>query len=232
MVEMSFAMLLLLAAADAQIFGPGGHFQLEQSKDGFAVRSHGIIEQLGSDQTKFYPLPQSTADEYIRLRAEDLRTNPFTPKQYERQEVIGSHQIENDRLWFGKQYYDSEGDRGVGAFGYFDASKRMYKLFSPPEVARYEISAILVQPDCVWLGLDQFVEDISKVPGGLVRWDRMTQAVQRYPLEFVVDKIHSEGDSLRLQTRGDYALFRGGTLHRFLADGRPIAKFPRPPTHN
>ena len=233
MVDMSFAMLsFFLAATDAVIFGPGGHFQLEQSKDSFGIRSHGIIEQLDSNQPRFYPLPQSTADEYIRLRPEDLRTNPFTPEQYERQEVIGPYQIENGRMWFGKQYYDSEGMRGVGAFGYFDSSTRTYKLLSPPEITRYEISAILVQPDCVWLGLDQFVEDISKAPGGLVRWDRMTQAVQRYPLEFVVDGIRLEGNSLRLETRGGYALFRGGALRRFLADGRTVAKFPPPPTHN
>jgi hypothetical protein len=143
-----------------------------------------------------------------------------------------TYQIENARAWFGKQYYDSEGERDVGAFGYFDTSNRIYELFSPPEVARYEISAILVQPDCVWLGLDRFVEDISKEPGGLVRWDRMTQAVQRYPPEFEVDEIRALGDSLRLETRGGYALFRGGALRRFLADGTPIAKFPPPPTKN
>jgi hypothetical protein len=230
MVDMSFAMILLLA--HAVIFGPGGHFQLEQSKDSFGIRSHGIIERLGSTQTKFYPLPQSTADEFIRLRPEDLRMNPFAPEQYNRQEVIGPYQIENARVWFGKQYYDSEGMRGVGAFGYFDTSNRIYKLFSPTEIARYEISAILVQPDCVWVGLDQFVEDISKVPGGLVRWDRMTETIQKYPLEFVVGEIRATGDSLRLETRGGHALFRGGALRRFLADGTPIAKFPPPPTHN
>ena len=48
--------------------------------------------------------------------------------------------------------------------------------------------------------------------GGLVQWDRMTQAAQRYPLEFVVDGIRAEGDSLRLETRGGYTLFRGGGL--------------------
>jgi hypothetical protein len=89
-------------------------------------------------------LPQSTADEYFRLRPEDLRTNSFTPEQYERQEVIGPYQIEKGRMWFGKQCHDSEGMRGVGAFGYFDTSNRTYKLFSAPEIARYEISAILV----------------------------------------------------------------------------------------
>ena len=40
------------------------------------------------------PLPQSTADEYIRLRPEDFKMNPFTPEQYDRQEVIGPCRVE------------------------------------------------------------------------------------------------------------------------------------------
>ena len=161
---MSLVLLLFLAATDTVSFGAGGRFEFERSTDGFGIRSHGIVERVGSNRTKLYALPQSTADEYIRLRPEDLKMNPFTPEQYDRnrQEVIGPYQVENGKLWFGKQYYDSEGSRGVGAFGYFDTSTRAYTLFSPPQVARYEVSAILVQPDCVWLGLDRFVEDISK----------------------------------------------------------------------
>jgi len=42
--------------------------------------------------------------------------------------------------------------KGIGAFGTFDAVTRRYTLFSPPEIARYEISAILVAPATVWLG--------------------------------------------------------------------------------
>ena len=86
---MSFAIILLSVALDSVVFGPGGRFQREQSKDSFGTRSHGILEQLGPSQTKFYPMPQSTAGEYIRLRPEDLRIKLFTPEQYEREEVIG-----------------------------------------------------------------------------------------------------------------------------------------------
>jgi hypothetical protein len=187
---------------------------------------------LGPNQTRFYPLPQSTAAKYIELRPEDLRINPFTPEHYEREEVIGSYQIEGDRIWFGNSYYDGEGMKGVGAFGYFDTSSRVYALFSPREAAPYEISAILVEPEIVWIALDRFGEDISKSPGGLFRWNRTTREIHKYPLEFNVDRIRAEGGSLRLMTHDGYALFQDGELHRFLAKGRPIAKFPQPPTHN
>lgn len=120
----------------------------------------------------------------------------------------------------------------MGAFGYFDAYTRKYTLFSPPEVAAYEISAILVTPETVWLGLDEFIEDISKAPGGLVQWNRETHAVHKYPLEFEVNSIRREGDLLRLETRNGYALLRGDKVLRFLTSGKPIARFPPPPTHN
>jgi hypothetical protein len=212
--------------------GQTGRFQLEQSKDGFGVRSHGIEETLASGQTKFYPLPQSSYDEYSRLRSEQARINSITAGTYQRQEVIGPHQVEGDQIWFGNNYYDGEGDTGVGAFGYFDTSTRQYTLFSPPEVANYEVSAILVERDSVWLGLDQFVEDISTVPGGLARWDRNTHATYFYPLEFAITKIQREGDSLRLETRYGHALFRDGKTRRFLSNGIPVRTFPPPPTHN
>jgi hypothetical protein len=223
---MDLAIVLLWVALDAVTFGPGNRFYLERSSDGFGMRSHGIVETLGSQRTKYYPLPQSTFEKYARLRPEDFRVTPITPDQYERHEVIGPYQIEAGRIWFGNSYYDGEGDRGVGAFGYFDTETRRYTLFSPPEVAPYEISSILVE-----IALDRFVEDISKPPGGLVRWNRTTHEIHKYPLEFGVDSIRAEGGSLRLKTRDGYALFKDGELRRFLTDGRPIAKFPPPPTH-
>jgi len=229
---MNFTLIFLFAALDAVTFGPGNRFHLEYSKDDFGVRSHGIIETLSSNRTKFYPLPQSSAEEFIRLRPKDLPFGFTTLDHYEREEVIGPYQIDGGRIWFGNNYYDSEGMLGVGAFGYFDTASRKYTLFSPPEIARYEISAILVEPANVWLGLDQFVEDISTVPGGLVRWNRKTHQVHKYSLEFNVISIRGQDDSLRLKTRDGYALFRAGKVRRFLADGRPIEKFPPPPSHN
>lgn len=225
-------MLALLTTVPLTALSQTGRFQLEQSKDGFGVRSHGIEETLAHGGTKFYPLPQSSYDEYSRLRSEEARINSITAARYERQEVIGPHQVEGDKIWFGNNFYDGEGDTGVGAFGYFDTSARQYTLFSPPEVAPYEVSAILVEPDAVWLGLDSFTEDISTVPGGLVRWDRATHATHFYPLEFAITKIQRQGDALRLETRYGHALFRDGIVRRFLSNGIPVRTFPPPPSKN
>ena len=221
-----FVTLLSIAVA----IPAGSRFELERSKDGFGVRAHGFVETIAPGRFKIYPLPQSTAAEYIRLRPADARRNPFKLKDYERQEVIGPTQREGGLIWFGNQYYDGEGMRGVGAFGFFDTATRRYALFSPPEVAPYEVSALLVKPDFVWLALDSFGEDVSTAPGGLVQWNRATHVIRRYPVDFDVTRIRAEGSSLRLETRDGYALLHGNQIRRFLKDGREVASFPARPS--
>jgi hypothetical protein len=236
------AILLAPAEPDPLRFGPKGVFQLEYKTDDSGLLVHGVMERLAGGTTKSYPLPQSNLEIYAKLRPADLKRNPIaaTGNRYECEETIGPHQLEGDKLWFGNNFYDSEGERGVGAFGYFDAATRLYQLYSPSEVAPYEVSAILVEPNVVWLGLDYSSEDISVFPGGLVEWNRSTHAVRRYPIEFVVSKIAREGASLRLTTREGYALLTGETLQRFRVstntngkvETTPIEKFPPPPSHH
>jgi hypothetical protein len=117
-----------------------GDFYLERSEDGFRLRSHGIHERTPS-VAKFYPVPQSDVEMYRRLRPEHLKSSlppVLTAREYQHQEVIGPYQMEGERIWFGNQYYDSEGQHGVGAFGYFDMQTRRYELFRPKEIARWE----------------------------------------------------------------------------------------------
>lgn len=210
----------VLLFAEGQSVSLGNAFFLECSNDQFGMRSHGIIEETAAGR-KFYPLPQSDAGKWLKLRPQDAK-NIFpvpSPAHYERQEVIGPYQVEGDRIWFGTQYYDGEGETGVGGFGYFETETRLYKIFSPMEIADWEISALLVEPEVVWLGLDRFVEDVSKVPGGLVCWDRKTHNLSRYPLEFPIQQIRrdaKDGSRLLLETRGGYALFRDGEVERYL----------------
>jgi hypothetical protein len=221
----------------------GGSFYLERSQDEFGVRSHGLIERTASG-SKFYRLPQSDVEMYKRLRPEELKNElpPVrTARDYNRQEVIGPYQVEGDRVWFGNQFYDSEGEHGVGAFGYFDMQTRQYRLFRPREIARWGTSALLVEPDAVWITLEIFGEDISASPGGLLRWDRNDHHIGHYPVEFVVDHLRrdtKDSSVLVLTTRGGYALFRNGEARRFRveksANGTKTAvhieRFPPPPS--
>ena len=236
------AILLAAQVPDPVRFGPKGAFQLEYSKDDSGLLAHGVMEKLTDGTTKSYPLPQSNLDTYTKLRPADLKRNPIasTMNQYWCEETIGPHQVEGEKLWLGNNFYDSEGQRGVGAFGYFDTAMRLYQLYSPPEVAPYEISAMLVEPNVVWVGLDYSSEDISAFPGGLVEWNRTTHAVRQYPIEFVVTQIERQGGSVRLTTHDGYALLTGETLQRFQVttntngkmETTRIEKFPPPPSHH
>ncbi len=80
------------------------------------------MERLPDGTTEvFGPLPQSNLDTYTKLRPADLKRNPIasTMNQYWCEETIGPHQVEGSKLWFGNNFYDSEGQRGVGAFRLF-----------------------------------------------------------------------------------------------------------------
>jgi len=228
----------LAAQVDRTRFGVNQTFRLYYTNGSFGLRAQGVSE-LQEGHSKYYPLPQSSFDDYARLRPAAFRTNPFKRAGYDRQEWIGPHEFDESRLWFGKQFYDAEGMRGVGAFGYFDAETREYRLWSPPEVADYEVRSMLVEPDRIWLGLDSFGEDISTSPGGLVSWDRETHVARRYELEFVVTEISRRGESLYLGTPGGYAILNGETVQRFrlrkdkngLTRNVPVDRFPPGPSH-
>lgn len=146
---LSAVTLALAAQSDNnRTFGPNRAFRLEVSRDRFGERSHGVVNVTGGRQI-FYPLPQSTAGEHKPLHPDEYGVGLLTEESYERQEVIGPNQVEDNKLWLGKSFYDGEGMRGVGSFGYFDTTTRQYQLFMPAEVAPWEISARVAC--CIWI---------------------------------------------------------------------------------
>lgn len=147
-----------------------------------------------------YPLPQSDRKTWQAARPDDAKAF-IRLNAPEMNEQIGPHQLEGDRLWFGKTFYNGEGLTGVGGFGYFDTATRSYKLYSPPEILRWSVSAILVEPDSVWLALHRRGE-YGNTPGGLLRWDRQTKQVQHFELHGVVSAIARSGGALCMGTNG------------------------------
>jgi hypothetical protein len=132
-------------------FGPEKRFRLSQEKNKYGSDFPVIVEQRGQ-QKKSYLLLQSDLDTWREARPDDVKSG-LAPDAAEMNEAIGPHQLEGDRLWFGKSFYNSEGLTGVGGFGYFDANARSWKIYSPAEIQRRSVSAILVEPDSVWLAL-------------------------------------------------------------------------------
>jgi hypothetical protein len=162
------------------------------------------------------PLPRTTYDEFAKARPERVGMG-YVRAGTELQVGIGPWKEEDGRIWFGKSFYDGEGSSGVGGFGYFERSTGKYKLYSPPEIADYSVSAISVSPADIWMGLFWFGEGASP-SGGLLRFDRRTGTVQRLPLRDVALEIDRLGDRILAATSSGIAVIENGIVRRFLLD--------------
>ena len=110
-----------------------------------------IVERQG-DAIRRHEFPRTTYRTFAAARPRRVQEG-YVIGQAILDEHIGPWQVEGDRLWFGKTFYDDEGQTGVGGFGYFDSSERRFQLFAAGETADWSTSAILVQPGAIWLAL-------------------------------------------------------------------------------
>jgi hypothetical protein len=165
---------------------------------------------------KEYHLPQSTYDDFARARHRRVTDN-YLRKNTIIEEKIGPARAEGDKLWFGKTFYDGEGNSGIGGFGYFDAADRQFHLFVPPEIADESVSAIRVEPDAVWMGIFQS-EEYGGSPAGVLRYDRNTQAVRKYELPDAVNGITISGNRMLAATSSGIALIDGDQVTRYFVD--------------
>jgi hypothetical protein len=165
---------------------------------------------------KQYPLPQSTYDDFARARPERV-LNGYVREGTTIEETIGSVQPEGDKLWFGKGFYDGEGNSGVGGFGYFDATDRQYHLFALPEVADFSISPILVQPDVIWMNAFWACE-YGCPPGKVLRYDRKSQAIRKYELPDNVYGFVASGNRLLAYTNFGIAVIEDNQTRRYFVD--------------
>ena len=130
---------------------------------------------------------------------------------------IGPAQVFDGTLWFAKTFYDGEGLTGVGAFGYFEAQAKLYKIYSPPEVVDWSASSMLVEPEALWIGLTSRGEYGDR-SGGVLRFDRQTGTCSRVALPDLIYEIARVGDTLVLATDFGAALIRNGKARRFMVD--------------
>ena len=174
----------------------------------------GFVDRVG-DSYRFYGLPQSTAEEFDRLRPDDYaRHMPdrLGQQNFFIQEGIGPFARHADRIWFGKEFYDGEGWVGVGAFGYFDVNERQYRLFSPDVIADWSVSAILAEENQVWMGLARYPEGAA-VSGGLLVFKEYHERIPVYATEHVIQDIRRWNDKLYLGAQGGATyVFRDGKI--------------------
>jgi hypothetical protein len=194
-------------------FGPSGSFRLTRRESPVSILA---IEETSGNKIHPYPLPQSTYDEFAAARPAKVKDG-YVREQTRIKEGIGPWKLEEDKLWFGKSFYDGEGRNGVGGFGYFAAADRKYHLFAPPEIAGWSVSAIDVEPGTIWMALAANGE-YGGSSGGLVRYDRQSGALRRFELPDIgVQFIHT-GGKLLAATNFGVAVIDGGLVTRYFVD--------------
>ncbi len=200
-------------------FGPGRRFELPSG----GGDDPAVIVENRREGVQEFPLPQSSRREWSVKRPEERKAILPASAALIR-EQIGPYQVEGDRLWFGKTFYNGEGMTGVGGFGYFDAALRSYRLYAPPEMWKSSVSALFSEPAALWLGLARAGEGWG-MSGGLLRWDRATKSVLRFDLKADLHQIVRWGDALYLATDQGIEVLRGNKVDRYIVDAARNGRF-------
>jgi len=196
-------------------FGPGRRFHFAMEKNKYGSEYPVLSEGQGAAR-KTYALPQTDLATWQRARPDETR-NYLHPDQAEMNEQVGPHQVEGGRLWFGKTFYNGEGATGLGGFGYFDTATATYHLMAPPEIYAWSVSAILVEPDCVWLALYHRGE-YGDTAGGLLRWDRNAATLQSFPVKSIITAMAWQGDTLYLGATDGIVTLEAGRILSYFVD--------------
>jgi hypothetical protein len=195
-----------------------GRFHLSRRKNRYGEEYPVIV----GDGTVYF-LPQTDTQTWRKARPDEVK-GYLHPDQAEMNEQIGPHQMEGGQFWFGKTFYNGEGLTGLGGFGYFDTATASYHLFAIPEIAAWSVSAILVEPDCVWLALYRRGE-YGNYPGGLLRWDRRTSAVQHWDMIWTATVIARAGDAIYMGTTDGIVALRGDRIKSYFLDRPAVGQY-------
>ncbi len=158
-------------------------------------------------------LKPSTYDQFSAARPERVASG-YMRKGTEFDESIRPWQRVGSRIWFGKSFYDGEGHTGVGGFGYYDSAARKVKIFTPPEVVDWSVTAVQATPQTVWMGLASHGE-WGDGPGGLIRFERATEIALKVPFPDLVNGIMLSGDHVYATTDLGMGIIDGAKVRRF-----------------
>ena len=159
------------------------------------------------------PMPVSTIGQFQQARPAKAKLFPnAAPNEIE--EKIGPYERIGKQIWVGKTFYDAEGSVGVGDIGYFDETTHDWAFLHIPEMADWSTSALLVEPDAIWVGLIRNGEGAAD-SGGLLRYDRSSHRATRIPFADVVDKIIRVRNRIYCGTSSGFAIVEQDHARRF-----------------
>jgi hypothetical protein len=173
-----------------------------------ALRAAGVLKTTAAPRPvpplfEQYPVPQALAVN-AEARAK-LKAQGAAEHDIEIGEMVGAFADESNGYWFGKTFYDAEGDSGRGDIGYLSRDGK-YSMLNLPELRRWSVSALLVEPNAIWAGMIHRGEG-PDLGHGILRFDRKTKRVTVYPLSAPIHTLARAGDRLFAGTdRGPFML--------------------------
>jgi len=197
-------------------FGPGGSFLLKEEDLKADSRQYDRITETTAESVRAFVVPQSTWDEFEKLRPQRVRDG-YRRNRGRIEEEIGPNQVVGNRLWFGKSFYDAEGITGIGGFGYFDCETRRFVIYSPPEIRDWSVTAILVAGNNVWMATSTAGE-YTFLPHGLLQWEIAERRVHSYGFDAVVHSMTQYRNDLYLATDEGIAVLTKQGFRRYLID--------------
>jgi len=198
---------------ESESFGPGKAFRVAPEPSDVGGGDQPVLRSRINGVTRLYPLPKTPYKEFEAARPDELRMNPHF--QFTLGEEIGSFQVVDDKLWFGKTFYNGEGISGVGGIGFFDPVERKFHIFTAPEIAAWSAGSLLVEPDYVWASLGASHE-WSSTSGGVVRFNRTSHRFDK--VSDTSGRILRVNDDVMLVVGGDLAVIRNGVSRSFFVD--------------
>jgi hypothetical protein len=172
-------------------------------------KSNGIYEITG-DAHKFHELPRPDYEMFERCRPATV-ASASKDYRFTIDADIGAFQLTDNKIWLGTRFYDGEWTTGVGGLGYFDVGTRQYHMTYPREIVDWSASSIYVDAPQIWLGLVCHTEGCD-IAGGLIRYDRQSETITKYPVPNVINVIGRFGDSLYLGMSEGICILRNGRL--------------------
>ncbi len=88
----------------------------------------------------------------------------------------------------------------------------------PPEIHRWSVSAIRVEPDFIWLGLYHFGEYGGDPGDVFLRWDRKTEEVRLFNVRRFISQISRHRDALYLSGFDGIDVLRGDEIQSYFVD--------------
>lgn len=169
----------------------------------------GQFWRRASGGVREYSLHRGTVEEYRRFQAESGASEREHMNESQLIALVGPVQVEDSRIWYGRAFYGGEGYAGIGGFGCLDCESGEFKELFPKPATPYTTTALLVEPDAIWLALANNGA-YGMAAGGLLRWNRSDESTQHFPKAPVAFALVRDKRDLLVPHQSGISVLRDG----------------------